>query len=137
MRPHLLALLFALVLALPDTLHAQAAYPNRPVHIIVGFGAGAAADITARVVANGLSETLGQRFIVENRPGAGSSVAAEQVVRAPKDGHTIYLGSVANVINALLMPNLSFDFAKDFAPITLATSTPLVLVVHPSTDVSN
>ncbi len=137
MRPHLLALLFALVLALPDTLNAQPAYPNRPVHIIVGFGAGAAADITARVIANRLSETMGQRFIVENRPGAGSSVAAEQVVRAPKDGYTIYLGSVANVINALLMRNLSFDFAKDFAPITLATSTPLALVVHPSTNVSN
>jgi tripartite-type tricarboxylate transporter receptor subunit TctC len=78
---------------------------------------------------------MGQRFIVENRPGAGSSVAAEQVARAPKDGYTIYLGSVANVINALLMPNLSFDFAKDFVPLTLATSTPLALVVHPSTNV--
>ncbi len=130
------ALLFVLMGMLPSSADAENAYPSRPVHIIVGFGTGAAADITARIIANRLSDTMGQRFVVENRPGGGSTVAAEQVVRSPKDGYTIYLGTVANVINAVLQPSLSFNFAKDFAPVTLATSTPLVLVVHPSTGVS-
>jgi tripartite-type tricarboxylate transporter receptor subunit TctC len=135
MRFFCLALLL-LGAAVPGVATAESTYPSRPIHIIVGFGAGAAADITARVIANRLSDTLGQRFVVENRPGGGSTVAAEQVVRGQKDGYTIYLGTVANVINAVLQPNLSFDFAKDFTPVTLATSTPLVLVVHPSTKVS-
>jgi tripartite-type tricarboxylate transporter receptor subunit TctC len=136
MRSYQFALLVALSLTFGGSAQAQSLYPTRPVHIIVGFGAGAAADITARVIANRLSDTMGQRFVVENRPGGGSTVAAEQVVRAQKDGYTLYLGSVANVINAVLQPSLSFDFAKDFAPVTLATSTPLVLVVHPSAGVS-
>jgi tripartite-type tricarboxylate transporter receptor subunit TctC len=80
---------------------------------------------------------MGQRFLVENRPGGGSTVAADQVVRGAKDGYTIYLGTVANVINGVLQPNLSFDFSKDFTPVTLATSSPLVLVVHPSTGISS
>ena len=112
-------------------------YPSRPVHIVVGFGAGSAADLTARVVAQRLSQTMGQRFVVENKPGAGSTLAAEQVVRAPKDGYTIFLSTVANVINDALQPNLPFDFSKDFAPVTLATSSALVLVAHPSTGISS
>jgi len=137
MRHNYFALLLAVMPLLLGATQAQSAYPNRPVHIIVGFGPGAAADITARVIANRLSETMGQRFLVENRPGGGSTVAAEQVVRGAKDGYTIYLGTVANVINGVLQPNLSFDFSKDFTPVTLATSSPLVLVVHPSTGISS
>jgi len=137
MRHNYFALLLAVMPLLLGAAQAQSAYPNRPVHIIVGFGPGAAADITARVIANRLSETMGQRFLVENRPGGGSTVAAEQVVRGAKDGYTIYLGTVANVINGVLQPNLSFDFSKDFTPVTLATSSPLVLVVHPSTGISS
>src|SRR5450631_1451143 len=80
---------------------------------------------------------MGQSFIVENKPGGGSTVAADQVVRGAKDGYTLFMGTVANVINAVLQPDLSFDFARDLAPIAYATSSPNILVVHPSTGVSN
>lgn len=116
---------------------AQTDYPSRPVHIVVGFGPGSAADLTARVLAQRLSQTLGQSFMVENKPGGGSTVAAEQVARAPNDGYTLLMGSVAVIINGLLQPNLKVNFAGDFAPITMATSSPNILVVHPSTGVSN
>jgi tripartite-type tricarboxylate transporter receptor subunit TctC len=107
------------------------------VRIVVGFGPGSAADLTARVLAQRLSQTMGQQFFIENKPGGGSTVAAEQVVRGPKDGTTLFVGTVANVINAVLQPDLTFDFAKDFAPIVYATSSPNILVVHPSTGVSS
>ena len=111
-------------------------YPARPVRIIVGFGAGASADITARVLANRMSQIAGQQFVVENKPGAGSSLAAEFVARAPKDGYTLLLGTSANLTNAVITPNLSFDFVKDFAPITIATTLPVILAVHPSLGVN-
>ena len=126
-----------LLALLPAAALAQSDYPSRPVHIVVGFGPGSAADLTARVLAQRLSKTLGQSFVVENKPGGGSTVAAEQVARAPKDGYTLFMGSVAVIINGLLQPNLKVNFANDFAPITLATSSPNILVVHPSTGVSN
>lgn len=116
---------------------AETAYPSRPVQLISGFGAGSATDVTARILAQPLSDAMGQRFIVQDRPGAGSSVAAEQIARAPNDGYTIFLGTVANVINGLMQPDLRFDFEKDFAPVALVTSTPLVLVVQPSTGISS
>jgi tripartite-type tricarboxylate transporter receptor subunit TctC len=119
------------------TAAAEGDYPSRPVRIVVGFGPGSAADLTARVVAQRLSRTMGQQFIVENKPGGGSTVAAEQVVRGPKDGYTLFVGTVANVINGVMQPNLAFDFAKDFAPIVYTTSSPNVLVVHPSAGVNN
>jgi len=112
-------------------------FPARPVRIIVGFGAGASADITARVLANRMSQIAGQQFVVENKPGAGSSLAAEFVARAPKDGYTLLLGTSANLTNAVITPNLSFDFVKDFAPVTIATTLPVILVVHPSLGVGN
>jgi tripartite-type tricarboxylate transporter receptor subunit TctC len=132
-----LGLALALVLMLPAAVRAQSDYPSRPVRIVVGFGPGAAADLTARVLAQRLSQTMGQQFFVENKPGGGSTVAAEQVARGPKDGYTLFVGTVANVINAVLQPDLAFDFARDFAPITYATSSPNILVVHPSTGVSD
>lgn len=116
---------------------AQGDYPLRPVRLIVGFGPGSAADIGARALAQRLSQTMGQQFVVENRAGAGSSIAAEQVARAEKDGYTLFLGTAANVINAVVTPNLAFDFAKDFAPVTLVTSAPIILVVHPSTGIAS
>ena len=121
----------------PAAAQAQTDYPAKPVHIIVGFGPGSAADLTARVVAQRLSATLGQQFVVENKPGGGSTVAAEQVARAPKDGYTLLMGSVAIIINGLIQPALKVNFAGDFAPITLATGSGNILVVHPSTGVSN
>jgi tripartite-type tricarboxylate transporter receptor subunit TctC len=126
-----------LIMGLAATAAAEGDYPSRPVRIVVGFGPGSAADLTARVVAQRLSRTMGQQFIVENKPGGGSTVAAEQVVRGPKDGYTLFMGTVANVINGVMQPNLAFDFAKDFAPIVYTTSSPNVLVVHPSTGVNN
>ncbi len=116
---------------------AQEIYPVRPVRVIVGFGAGASADIAARVVGQKLGALLGQQFVIENRPGAGSNLAAEFVARAPKDGYTLFFGTVANTINATLSPNLTFDFAKDFAPIALVVTLPNILVVHPSLGVNN
>src|SRR4051794_28989305 len=130
-----LGLLLSLVL--PATGFAQGGYPSHPVRIVVGFGPGSAADLTARVVAQRLSKTMGQQFVVENKPGGGSTVAAEQVARGAKDGYTLFIGTVANVINAVLQPNLAFDFAKDFAPIVYTTSSPNILVVHPSTGATN
>jgi len=136
-RMRAFSLCCGLLALLPAAAQAQSDYPSRPVHIVAGFGAGSAADLTARVLAQRLSKTLGQSFVVENKPGGGSTVAAEQVVRAPKDGYTLFMGSVAVIINGLLQPNLKVNFANDFAPITLATSSPNILVAHPSTGVTN
>src|ERR1700744_4968939 len=134
-----LRLLFglALILALPAAGQAQDRYPSRPVRIVVGFGPAAAADRTARVIAQRLSQSMGQQFFVENKPGGGSTVAAEQVARGPKDGYTLFVGTVANVINAVIDPELGFSFARDFTPIAYTTSSPNILVVHPSTGVSD
>ncbi len=110
-----------LTIGLSASAFAEGDYPSRP----------------ARVVAQRLSKTMGQQFIVENKPGGGSTVAAEQVVRGPKDGYTLFMGTVANVINGVMQPNLAFDFSKDFAPIAYTTSSPNILVVHPSTGVNN
>ena len=126
-----------LIMGLPATAAADGDYPSRPVRIVVGFGPGSAADLTARVVALRLSRTMGQQFIVENKPGGGSTVAADQVVRGSKDGYTLFMGTVANVINGVMQPNLAFDFSRDLAPIVYATSSPNILVVHPSTGVNN
>src|SRR5688572_4273069 len=107
-------------------------YPSRPVRIIVGFGPGSTADYSARTVAQKLSLKYGQQFVVESRAGAGSNLAAEFVARAPKDGYTLLMGTVANTINATIS-KLNFDFAKDFAPIALVSTVPNILVAHPST----
>ncbi len=97
---------------------AQAqAFPSRPVRIVVGGPAGGGIDITARLIGQWLSERLGQPFVVENRPGANSNIAAESVVRAAPDGHTLFLATPANAINATLYDNLSFDFIRDMAPV--------------------
>ena len=112
-------------------------YPNRPVRVIVGFSPWTTADITARVVGQRIGQNLGQQIVVENKAGAGSSFAAEAVARAPKDGYTLLLASIANPINAVVSSNLSFDFPKDFAPILRLTTTPNILVVHPSIGVKS
>jgi tripartite-type tricarboxylate transporter receptor subunit TctC len=112
-------------------------YPARPVRVVVGFSAGSGADITARVVGQRMGQILGQQIVVENKTGAGSSLAAEFVGRAPKDGYTLLLATIANVINAAVGSNLPFDFFKDFVPIVRLTTTPNILVVHPSVGVKN
>jgi tripartite-type tricarboxylate transporter receptor subunit TctC len=108
-------------------------YPSRTVRLIHGFAPGSATDITARVLATYLGQKFGQQVVVESRPGGASNIATEFVARSPKDGYTLLLGTSANLINAAISANPSFDFVKDFAPITLVTSAPLILVVHPST----
>jgi tripartite-type tricarboxylate transporter receptor subunit TctC len=128
--------LAALVTAIAPAARAED-YPARPVRIMVGFGPGSSADITARVLAARMGQILGQQFIVEIKPGAASSVAAEFSARAPKDGYTLFIGSSANITNQAINPNLAFDMAKDFAPIALATTAPVILVVHPSTGVTS
>jgi tripartite-type tricarboxylate transporter receptor subunit TctC len=112
------------------TAHAQD-YPSRPIRVVVGFGPGAVADVILRVLVNRMSQTLGQQLVVENRPGAGSSLGAEYVARAPKDGYTLLMCTVAQTINPA-MNNLSFDFGKDFAPIAAIANAPQMLVAHPS-----
>ncbi len=116
---------------------AQAAYPDRPVKLVLGFPPGSSGDLLSRALGAQMSKTLGQQIVVENKPGASSSIAAEAAARAPKDGYTLFLGTVANVVNAAISPNLSFEFDKDFEPIGLAATVPVMLVVHPSINVSS
>src|SRR5438874_9104761 len=123
------------VTAMPRIARAQS-YPSRPVRIIMGFAPGASGDIAARVLAQALGKLLGQQFVVENRTGAGSNIATNFVAHAPNDGYTLLQGTVANTINPVITPNLSFDFPKDFSPISLFATLPNILVVHPSLGVS-
>lgn len=109
-------------------------FPARPLRLLLGFPPGSAADLAARLVAPGMGTALGQAMVVENRPGAGSNIAAEAVTRAAADGHTVLLGSVANTINASLQKDLSFDFARDLAPVAPLVTVPNLLVVHPSVE---
>ena len=131
-----LAAVSAVALTLtPGTLSAED-YPSRPVRVVVGFGPGAVADVILRVLANRMSQSLGQQLVVENRPGAGSSLGAEYVARAPKDGYTLLMCTVAQTINPA-MNNLNFDFGRDFAPIALVANAPQMLVAHPSLPANN
>jgi tripartite-type tricarboxylate transporter receptor subunit TctC len=115
----------------PRIAFAQA-YPTRPVRIIVGFTAGGNFDLTARLISQWLSQRLGQQFIVENRPGAGTNIATEAVVRAPADGHTLLLGGAVNAINATLYEKLNFDFLRDIAPVASVIRFPNVIDLNPS-----
>lgn len=108
----------------------DAAYPSKPVKIVVGYAPGGSSDAVARLVGGRLSEKLGQTFVVENRPGAASNIAAATVARSPNDGYTILLGSNASAINVSLYKELSFDFQKDFAPVALLTRFPNIMVVN-------
>jgi tripartite-type tricarboxylate transporter receptor subunit TctC len=107
-------------------------YPTRPVRILVGFPPGGTTDIGARLIAQALSERLGQQFVVENRAGAASNLAAEAVVRAPADGYTLLAVTATNTINASLYEKLSFNFTRDIAMVGGVLKSPLVLEVHPS-----
>jgi tripartite-type tricarboxylate transporter receptor subunit TctC len=108
------------------------AYPTRPVRMIVGFPAGSAPDIIARLVGQGLSERLGQQFVIENRPGAGSDIGTEVVVRAPPDGYTLLMVVATNAINATLYANLNFNLIRDIAPVASIAGTSYGMLVNPS-----
>jgi tripartite-type tricarboxylate transporter receptor subunit TctC len=107
-------------------------YPSRPVRIIVGFAPAGSTDIMARLIGQWLSERLGQPFIIENRPGAGTNIATEAVVRAPADGYTLLMVGSANAVNATLYDRLNFDFIRDIAPVAGIMRVPSVMVVNPS-----
>ena len=108
------------------------AYPSRPVRIIVGFAAGGATDIAARLIAQSLSERLGQPFVVENRPGAGGNLGTEAVIRSTADGHTLLAAGVNDAVNATLFDKLPYNFIRDVAPVAGIMSVPNLMVVHPS-----
>ena len=107
-------------------------YPSRAVHVLVGFPAGLAADLMVRLVAQSLSEKLGQSFVVENRPGAGGNIAAEPPSESPADGYTLFAISSANAVNATLYQGLSFDIVADTVAIAGTHRAPNVFVVTPS-----
>jgi tripartite-type tricarboxylate transporter receptor subunit TctC len=107
-------------------------YPTRPVRLIVGFPAGGLTDILARLLAPSLSERLGQQFIVEDQPGAGTNIATERVVRALPDGYTFLMATSTNAINATLYDNLKFNFIRDTTPVASIARTPLLMEVNPS-----
>jgi tripartite-type tricarboxylate transporter receptor subunit TctC len=117
--------------ALPRIARAQA-YPARPVRMMVGYAAGGVNDILARLMGQRLSERLGQSFVIENKPGAGSNIATETVVRSSADGYTLLLVSGANAINATLYDRLNFNFIRDIAPVAGIGRVSNVMVVHPS-----
>lgn len=112
-------------------------YPTKPVRFVVGFPPGGATDVVARLISQKLSDALGQPVVVDNRAGAASNIGAELVATSPKDGHTIFMGTVSLSINPSLYSRLAYDALRDFAAVTQVTSTPFMLVVHPSLPVSN
>jgi tripartite-type tricarboxylate transporter receptor subunit TctC len=120
------------VFCITSTGATAEAYPTRPARIVVGFAPATGADILARLIGQWLSERLGQQFFIENRPGAGTNIATEAVVRSSPDGYTLLAISPANAINATLYANLNFNFIQDIAPIASIMRTPNVMVVNPS-----
>jgi tripartite-type tricarboxylate transporter receptor subunit TctC len=121
----------AVAAIVPRAAGAQT-YPGRPVRLVVGITAGSAPDIFARLLGHWLSKRLGQPFIIENKPGAGTNIGTEAVVRAPADGYTLLLVSAPNTINATLYAKLNFDFLRDIAPVGSFVDSPEFLLVHPS-----
>ena len=122
----------ALIPLLRGPAFADDAYPNRPVHLVVGYAPGGVSDILARLIGQALSERLGQPFIIENRPGAGGNVGADEVVHSPPDGYTLLLAGMANAINVSLYPELDFNFANDMAPVAVFSRSPMVMEVSSS-----
>ena len=136
----IVARLFAGIVAcgwLPGVNALAQNYPVKPIRILVGYGPGGATDITARIVAQKLSENLRQSVIVENRPGATGSIAIQAVVTAPADGYTLLMISASDAVVPAMRASLPYDFERDLAPVSLITSSPYVLVVHPSVPVRN
>ncbi|AZY49926.1 MFS transporter [Bordetella avium] len=117
---------------------AQAApYPDKPVRIVVGFSAGGTTDVIARIMAKELTESLGQTFLIENKPGGGSNIATDYVARATPDGYTLLFVAVTSAINQTLYSNAKFDLVKDFAPVALGAKVPNILVVNPQVPVKS
>lgn len=132
-----LSLLGLAALSSPATARAAESYPSRPVHLIVGFTAGATSDVIARIFAKAAGPLVGQQVVVENKPGAGSSIAAEYVAHAAKDGYTLVIPTLSTLTDEITHPSRSVSLSKDFSPIALLGSIALVLVVSPSVGVHN
>jgi tripartite-type tricarboxylate transporter receptor subunit TctC len=128
---------FFLVFLFASQAFAQS-YPSRPVKLVVGFAPGGAADFVARVLADPLSKALGAPIVVENKPGAGSSIAAESVAKAAPDGYTVLIASPSSIlVNPVLNPNPGFQPPRDLAPVSKVSASPLVVAVNPSVGVSS
>ncbi len=130
---HSAALTAALPL-LPRIAIAADAYPSRPIHLVIGFTPGAAADVVARVLSQAAAPILGQQIVVENKPGAGSSIAAEYVAHSAKDGYTLFLGTLSIITNQIINPNAALDLTKDFEPVALIQDAAIILVVNPASN---
>src|SRR5215813_10362640 len=124
-------MLFASICALAGQAQAQSSYPARPVRIVVPSPPAGGTDIIARVLAQYFSNTMGQQFFVENRPGAGNMIGIESVARAAPDGYTLLFVPSTLALNTVMYKKVSYDPVRDFAPITLAAAAPNVLVVNP------
>ncbi|HTN28206.1 MAG TPA: tripartite tricarboxylate transporter substrate binding protein [Burkholderiales bacterium] len=125
-----------LLAAFATSVFAQG-YPAKPAKVIVPYPPGGPTDIVARVVSQKLSDQMGQQFIVENRPGAGGNIGAEAVAKSPADGYTLLVATTAHAINPSLFKSLGYNLTKDFAPVSLLTSGPLVIVANPSLPAKN
>lgn len=132
----LLAALFVM-LAVSSAASAQADFPNKPIRMIIGFPAGSAADVSARVLANRMGQILGQQVIVESKPGAAGMIAAEFVAHAPNDGYTLFQTNSAALCASIINPKASLDLVKDFAPIAITNQVAVGLVVPPSIGVNS
>jgi tripartite-type tricarboxylate transporter receptor subunit TctC len=130
---HPLRLLVAAALALPTVLFAQGAWPNKPVRIVVPFAPAGTTDILARALSPELTRVFGQPFVIENKPGAGGNLGADQVAKSAPDGYTFLMGTVGtHAINPALYPRMPYDHVKDFVPVTLVAGVPNVLVMNPA-----
>jgi tripartite-type tricarboxylate transporter receptor subunit TctC len=136
MMRRLIALALAMLLS-AATAHTQTAWPTKPIRTIVGFAAGGSTDVTARIIAQALSERLGQPVVVENRAGAGGNIGADAVAKADPDGYTLLMTTSTFAANPSLYKTLPFDVQKDFAPIALTAFIPNLLVVNPSVPSNN
>ncbi len=132
------AVIAALGALLASGAFAQSQYPGRPLHLVVGFAPGGASDIISRAMSEPLARAFGQPVIVDNKPGAGSSLAAELVAKSAPDGYTVMIASPSAVfVNPIIMKGINYVTERDFAPVTLVTTSPLVVAVHPSVPVSS
>jgi tripartite-type tricarboxylate transporter receptor subunit TctC len=114
---------------------AEDVYPSRPVHVIVGFTPGAAADVVGRVLSGAAAPILGQQLVVENKPGAGSSIAAEYVAHSARDGYTVFLATLSIITNQIINPNAALDLIRDFEPVALLENAAIILVVNPASNI--
>jgi tripartite-type tricarboxylate transporter receptor subunit TctC len=130
----------ALALSLSSVATAQEWPAAKPVHILIGFGAGGGTDVATRILAEGLSEALGQQFVVENKPGAGGSIAGGIVAKAPKDGYNLAALAMGHSVSAVMVKNVPYDPVNDFAPVGIFTNSAFVIVVpknSPATDIKS